>query len=193
MSARAFYGGAAQIAPSGSEALTVGEIAPPRESITSAIAAGSSGTLSLVYFTAQKSEAITAVTLWTGTTAAAATPTLIRVGVYEIAADGGGTLVAATANDITLFAAVNTEYVKPLAGTFNKVARRRYAIGPLIVTAAAMPTHQGLFHSGNAVSAAFLSLPPRQSGRITGLTDLPANFTDASLVTCPWKIAVRMS
>lgn len=194
MSARTFYGGGGGAGTgTGSEALSVGEIVPAREQIISGLAGGSSGALSLTYFTAQKSEAINTVTVWTGNTAAAATPTLIRVGVYDIAADGAGTLLAATANDTTLFAAANTEYAKTLTATFNKVARRRYAVGVLVVSASAMPTHQGLVHSGNSLSAAFLSLGPRQSGRLTGLSDLPATYADGSLVTCPWKTAVRMS
>ncbi|MET8278272.1 hypothetical protein [Micromonospora sp. NPDC005174] len=191
MTTRAFYGGG--VTAAGSEALAAGEITPARENIISALAGGPSGNLSLVYFTAQRTEAINTVTAWAGAAAAAATPTLIRFGVYEIAADGAGTLVAATANDTTLFAATNTEYQKSLTATFNKVARRRYAVGLLVVSASSMPTHQGLVHSGNTVSAAFLSLPPRQSGRLIGLSDLPSSYTDISLTTCVWKIAVRMS
>lgn len=188
MSARAFYGG-----QSGQDMLVTGEMAPARELVTSGVAGGTTGTFSLLYFTARKTETINTVTVWTGSTGAAATPTLIRFGIYSIAADGGGTLVAATVNDTTLLAAANTEYSKALAAPFSKVAGRRYAIGTLVVSATTMPNFQGQNASGTTASTAFLSLPPRQSGRLTGQADLPSTFTDASLITSPWKIATRLS
>ena len=99
--------------------------------------------LRLSFFTALKTETVTQVRCATGSTAAGATPTLVRMGVYSVAgADSQGdlTLLTATASDTSLLAAANTAYTAPLTTPLSKVAGQRYAVGLLVVTAAATPT-----------------------------------------------------
>lgn len=142
----------------------------------------SSGQLKLTCFTARKTEPITQIMAVTGTTAAGATPTLCRYGVYQLDANDNGTLVASTPNDTTLWAAAATSYAKALSSTWSKVAGQRYALGLVIVTAAATPT----FGSAGADIApgmrAEMAATPRLSTALPGQTDLPASFAAGSLV-----------
>lgn len=163
------------------DALTTGEIVPRRNLMNSAAVSHTSGTLALSYFTADKTETINNVTLYTGTTAAGATPTLVRVGIYSLDGSGNGTLVASTPNDTTLLAAASTAYTKALSAPFSKVAGTRYAIGLLVVSGATMPSFQGPLAVSSAPSQTVFGLPPRLCGRLTGQTDLPASFTEAGL------------
>jgi hypothetical protein len=147
--------------------------------------------LALHYFTAEKSEAITQVETYTGTVAAGATPTLCRVGVYEIAANGDGTLLAASANDTALWATVSTTYLKALTATFNKVAGQRYALAALIVTAAAIPILASPVSTLIVTQPAF-ALAPRLGGAITAQADLPASFVSGSVINSPFLFTVRL-
>lgn len=131
-----------------------------------------SGNMRLAYFTARKSETTTQVRVNTGTTAAAATPTLCRLGLFSIAANGDGSLVAAIANDTTLFAATSTPYTRSWTAPYAKVAGATYALGILVVSAAATPTLGGL----TLASAAEAAIAPRLTGSIPSMTDLPASF-----------------
>lgn len=147
----------------------------------------SAGTLSnqalrLTFFTARKTEAITQIRIPSGPTAAAATPTVCRVGIYSVAANGDGTLVQSIANDTTLWAAGNTDYLRSLSGTFNKVAGQRYAMGWLCVTGATAPTIPGFLFMGAGTPGNNASArAPRIGGSLSGQSDLPASFTDAGL------------
>lgn len=161
--------------------LAVGEETIARDLASSSTIAVASGELRLTYFTARKTEPSTQVRVPTGGTAAAATPTLCRIGLYTVAANGNGTLVAAIANDTALFAATFTAYTRTWASPVAKVAGRRYAVGILVVTAAATPTFAGVNAAGSVASEA--TVVPRLSGTLTGQTDLPASFTDAGLST----------
>lgn len=156
--------------------LTVGEDSFPRELADNNSVTSTTGQLRLTYFTARKTEVSTRCRLFTGGTGAAATPTLCRVGVYEIASDGAGTLVAATANDTSLFAAAFTAYSPTWATPFTKVAGRRYAVAPLVVTAATAPTFVG-----NLVANVISADAPRIGGVLVSLADLPASFTGVSV------------
>lgn len=191
MSARAFYGGSTSA--SSADVLTAGEMAFSRDLAISNQAGGTSGTFQLAYFTASRSETINTVTVWTGTTLAAATPTLIRFGIYSIAANGAGTLVASTANDTTLLAAAHSEYSKALSAPFAKTVGLRYAAAVLVVSGAAVPTYMGQLYSGTTTSYAFLARSPRKTGRILSQTDLPASFADASVLGVGYRIAMLLS
>lgn len=137
-----------------------------------------SGVLRIAYWTARKTESITKVRIYSGATAAGATPTLIRVGIYSVAGNGDLTLIGSTANDTTLLAAQNTSYEKALQATFSKVKGTRYAIGVLVVTGATAPT----IAANQPTVAAMCSVAPRICGALTAQTDLPAGpFSDASL------------
>lgn len=158
-------------------ALTAGEALMPRDVASSAVTM-SSGNLRLAYFTARKSEVVTTLRVTTNSTAAGATPTLVRYGLYTVAANGDITLVASTANDTTLFAAANTAYPKALSAAYTKRAGVRYAIGVLVVTGAAAPTIVGENYGG---SGADWALAPRLSGIVGGQADLPASVVAASV------------
>lgn len=156
--------------------LTNGESSFPRISISQSNSSGS-GNLRLAFFTARKTETITQVVAFTGTTAAAATPTLCRIGIYSVAANGDLTLVASTANDTTLFASTSTAYTRTLSASWSKVAGTRYAIGALVVSGATMPMLIGTSVIVSAVAAG----PPLISAAISGQTDLPASVLSASV------------
>jgi hypothetical protein len=155
------------------DALTTGESTMPRSTPQSAITL-SSQTLRLAYFTAKKTETVTQVRV-NCVGAAGATPSLIRVGIWT--ADAAGALlaqVAATTNDTALLAAGSTNYTKALTASFAKVTGQRYAVGLLVVTAAAAPTVAG---SAPTVTAGELGASPKLSGVITGSADLPSTVT----------------
>lgn len=84
----------------------------------------------LVDVTTTKIAACAGTVAWTGNT-------LIRLGLYRINDDGTATLVAATANDLTLFATVNIVFSAALdtAGglpaRYRLLAGQRYAVGVL--------------------------------------------------------------
>ncbi len=181
------------IASLAANALTVGEVVPQRDEWTSNSIVTGNGTLALSYFTADKTEAINTVTVFSGATAAAATPTLARVGVYSVAGNGDLTLVASTANDTTMFATANTAYPGTLTTAFNKVVGQRYALAVLVVTGVAAPSFHGKqlqstvpFHNLTRVSPAII-------GRVTAQTDLPASVTAGSIVGWSARVAMQLS
>ena len=136
-----------------------------------------SGRLWLTYFTANRGTPVTTAIVGTGGTAAGATPTLVRIGLWTAAADGSLTaLVASTANDTTLLAGTNTAYPKALSATYNPIYGQRYAAGLLVVSGAAMPNIQG-----TTTVTGFLNANPRISAYVAGQTDLPATVAAGSL------------
>ena len=149
--------------------LTVGEETFTRDFATTSTGMTSQA-LRLTYFTARKTETTTQVRVLT-------TPTLCRVGLYSIASNGDGTLVASTANDTTLFAAASTAYTKSWSVAYAKVSGQRYAIGVLVVSSVTVPT----------IIAALLNtatepaIDPRLSGSLGAQSDLPSSFTSASV------------
>ena len=163
--------------------LTAGQGTLPRVLAQSAAAAtGTNQTLRLTYFTAARSFVSTQVAVYSGGTAAAATPTLVRLGLYSVAANGDLTLVASTANDTALFAAAQTAYTKAWSASVQLVAGQRYARGDLVVTAATAPTYPGLsVHGGSATATAVAGAAPRLTGAVTGQADLPASVAAASV------------
>jgi hypothetical protein len=163
--------------PSNGDALLSGEANMDRRDANSSSTALGTQTQRLGYFTARKTETITQVRVPCGAVAAGATPTLVRVGVYRVEADGGLTLIASTPNDTTLLAATNTLYTKGLSASFEKVAGVRYAIGPLVVTAATAPQIMGANTGVNVEMA----VEPRICATVTGQSDLPATIASGSL------------
>jgi hypothetical protein len=165
--------------PFGTNFLTTGEEVFPRELATASGAPTASGQLRLTYFTCRKTESTSQLRMYSGSTPAAATPTLVRMGLYSIAANGDGALVASTTNDTTLFSVASTMYLKSWSAPYTKTAGQRYALALLIVTATTLPTLLGSF-LGNAAMAS--SSAPVMSSVILSQTDLPASYTTASLV-----------
>lgn len=141
-----------------------------RELLTSVtVAAATSQQLRLNYFVARKSETTTQVKVYSGGTAAAATPSLVRFGLYSVAANGDLTLVASIANDTTIFAGASTAYTRSWSVAYAMVAGQRYALGVLVVSAAAMPTYTGT----TVTSPTEQAISPMFCGVIGGQADLP--------------------
>lgn len=145
------------------------------------ITTGGSGRLHLTYFTARATQVITQTLTATSTTAAAATPTLCRIGLYAIDGAKAGTLVASTANDTTLWSASFATYTRALTTGATVTAGQRYALGLLVVTAGALPTFYGNGATPQLGATFGVGASPRLSGFLASQTDLPASFTDAAL------------
>lgn len=172
-------------APTGAagDLLAVGQEILNRRIVNSVtVGLNASGNLRLTHFTARKTGAVGQVRLITGSTGAAATPTLVRVGVYAEAADGGLALIGATVNDTALFSAAATTYTKALAAAAQVTQGRRYAVGVLVVSAAALPTFAGVAGaSAGGISSSELAITPRINGNLAGQTDLPSTITTGSV------------
>lgn len=137
-----------------------------------------SGSIRFAYFVANKAETITKLSFSSGSTAAAATPTLVRYALYSVASNGDLTHLANIASDTTIFAAANTPYSRTLSASVTLVENQLYAAAVLVVTAAATPTVQGaIFGSGldNSVS-------PRLTGIFTGQTDISTTSYTAAQI-----------
>lgn len=162
--------------------VATGEETVPRDFLTTTSAATpASQQVRLTYFTARKSATTTQVKLYTGATAAAATPTLCRVGLYTVAAsDNSLTLVASIANDTSLFASTTTAYTRSWSVPYVTVAGQRYALGVLVVSATTMPTFSGA--PPTAIIAEATGVNPILSAVVTGQSDLPSSIVAGSLV-----------
>jgi hypothetical protein len=166
-------------------ALTTGQETFDRTLVNNVAGSGATQSLRLTYFTARKTETITQVRVITGTTAAAATPTLVRFGIYSVAANGDIALIASTPNDTTLLAAVTTAYTKALSVSVGLVAGTRYAFGILVVSAVAMPSYPCLFT--NLLNTEF-GQAPRVCALVGSQTDLPASVVNASITAAALAI-----
>ena len=131
------------------------------------------GNMRWTCFDARKSETITALAVRVGSTAAGATPTLVRFGLYTVDSSDNLTLVASTANDTSLLAVANARSQKALSSSYDVVEGTRYAFAVLVVTAATAPVLLG-FAGGNSAE---MGVAPRISGLVGGQTDLPASLT----------------
>lgn len=164
--------------------LSSGQGTMSRSFVTSTSAATlSSQALVLTYFTCQVAFTSTQVKVFSGTIAAGATPSLARIGLYSIASDGAGTLVASTASDTALFASTTTAYTKSWSASYALTAGTRYALGLLVVTAAAAPNVAGSAIMGGGVGygATELAVAPRMAAYYAAQADLPASFTNGAL------------
>lgn len=170
------------------ESLAAGqEILPRTLGLNSTAAVSlSSQALRLGYFGARRAQPSTGIRLLSGSTAAGATPTLCRIGLYRIQVLNqvlSGVLVASTANDTALFAAANTAYSRDWSAPYQVVAGEPYAVGILVVTGAAAPNLAGQsFAGGNTAAGNEALLSPRLSGLINSQSDLPASFAESSVV-----------
>lgn len=165
--------------PSGGSLWTI-----PRAQHAASLALGS-GSLRLSYFTAPRSGAFTTIRMRTGGTAAAATPTLVRMGVYSVADNGDIALIGSHANDTALFATINTAYAKTLTTPVSLAQGARYACAVIIVTGAATPTVNGVTY----IDATTAGLDPREAGSVASQTDLPASVVAASIADTSLNIA----
>jgi hypothetical protein len=157
----------------------------PRGEIISSTVTGGTGILRLAYWTpADTTVPLAYAVMESGGTAAAATPTLIRIGIYTVATNGDLTLVADTPNDkLSMFAGTSTEYFNELSVPYAFIGGQRYAAGILVVTGVAAPTYNGKFVS----TASNRARPPRVTGTVSGQADLPSSIAAGSIgTTAAW-------
>jgi hypothetical protein len=143
------------------------------------VATQSTGVMYFSHLTATKTESIGSIRFIGGSTAAAATPTLVRFGLFTVGADAGYTLVASTVNDTALFAVASTSTTKAVSTPYTVTRGIRYAVGCLVVTGAAAPTVQScaLGSTGGAMTS------PTMVTITSGLSDLPATLAVGSVAT----------
>lgn len=131
----------------------------------------------LHYFWAQRTETCNNIEFWSGTTVAAATPTLCRIGIYQInQATQAGTLVSSIANDTTLFSVANTNYVRAFTAPFSKVNGVQYAMCMLVVSTFAMPSAYQCNTGPSAQADAAFNRNPKVAASLAVQNDLPASF-----------------
>jgi hypothetical protein len=149
---------------------------------SSSAQAGASGTMLLTYFTAQKTESITTLSVSPGT--AGAGLTLARYGVYSVGAAGAlSSLLASSANNTSQWTIATpglngTNAAATLTSTFSKVAGTRYAIG-LLAVGTTMPSFIGC--TPMAAAPADCAQDPRVCGVVTGQANLPASVVSGSI------------
>jgi hypothetical protein len=161
--------------------LASGHETVPRSCVSNSGIGMTSGTLRLAFFTARRTGLCTGIRIPGGATAAGATPTLVRFGLYSVDGSGNLTLLSATASDTAVFAAALTNYTRNLAASQAVTAGSRYAIGVLVVTAATAPTLTG----SSMLTGGETGQAPRLSGAVTGQTDLPASITAGTVADNP--------
>lgn len=160
-----------------SDDVTVGQSTMKRREIVTTSLTIASQSLRLTYFVSKKSETVSSVSTCTGSTVAAATPTLCRLGLYEEAENGDLTLIAATENDVNLWNAANTIFNRSFSVPVDIVQGRRYAVGILIVTAVATPT----MHGNGTATSIVTAIPPKLAGQVSSQTDLPSSIANGSI------------
>lgn len=175
-----------QLAPdAGPDPIPAGESSMDRAELNSTTVNTGTGSLRGRFFTARTATPVSQIKMYSGTTAAGATPTLVRVGVWTATAAGAlVTLVGSTPNDTTLLAAASTAYTKALSATFTLVPGQRYFAGLLVVTAAAAPTMMGNATVGG--SSLVSGAPPMMAGLIGSNADLPASGTASGSGLAPY-------
>ena len=159
----------------------------PRSSVVSATGVINNGEVRLSMFTPAADVTVTGITVVTGATAQVGA-SLVRMGLYSVNTTTNEiTLIAQTANDVTICATNNTAHRRVfdtaggLPASVNLVAGTRYAVGLIVVGASTTPT---LHTTGSG--AAMLALSPRMNGLLTGRTDLPATATPSTAGSMPW-------
>lgn len=140
--------------------------------------ATTSGRMYLSYCTAYQTRTLTTARVMSGNTAAGATPTLVRLGLFTVAANGDLTLVASTVNDTALLNTTFTMFGKAYSTPYVTIPGQRYAFGVLVVSGATMPTLMGPGTIDSSITAA----APRLSAHVPSLSDLPSSVAVGSLV-----------
>jgi hypothetical protein len=173
--------------------LAAGEYVPRRDLWGATAPTLTAGTIHLTYFTARLTETVSTLTTRTGSTAAAATPTLCKVGVYSVAANGDLTLVGVSANDTAMWATGNTAYASALVASFLKVAGQRYATAALCVTGAATPTLLGQGILSSVSTNAVMLDAPTLIGRFPAQTDMVTPIAVASVAGGNNRFGMKLS
>ena len=158
----------------------------PRYAVLTTTAGSPNGEARFTYFTPLKTITVTGITMVSGGTAQAGA-TLIRYGLYSVNAAGQVTLLARTANDVTICASANTAHRRTFEASGGYPASvtleqgKRYAVAILVVGATTSPS---LYSAG--ANAALLALAPRMNGQMTGQSDLPTTGTPAGSGSLFW-------
>lgn len=114
------------------------------------------------------------------TTAAGATPSLVRFALFSVDANGDLTRIAITPNDTALFSAANAAATKAYSAAAAVIAGQLYAAGRLIVSAAAFPPI--ICNGGQpTVGELIMGTAPRLSGVIAAQADIAASYTAAQV------------
>lgn len=168
--------------------MATGEAIVPRIASILETTGPGTGVLHLTYFPALKSETCTSAAMIVGAVAAAATPTLVRMGLYSIDSAGAATLIASTANDTALFSAANTRYSKDFTTPVARTAGQRYALGVLTVSAGACANFLAITLGAGTTMNVEAGKSPMLATRITSQTDLPSTITAAAQVAAATRI-----
>lgn len=132
-----------------------------------------SGNVMFTFFRSPKTFTARQMRMVSGTIAAAATPTLCRMGVYRVINGNSDVeLLGAADNDTSLFSVASTIYTRNLTTPVSLVKGLWYATALLIVSPVAMPNALGSGGTFNVTNR-----PPRMSGTKTGQADLESAFT----------------
>lgn len=158
--------------------LNSGIVSVPRIACPSSGIGVTSQSLYWVFFTADRDMTVSTITFRSGGTAAAATPSLIRWGLYSESIVGDLSLIASTPNDTTLLAAANTTYSKAFSASADVTMGSRYGAGLLVVSATTTPTMVG---TGGGLGSGELSAPLKLNGILTSQTDLPSSVVASSV------------
>jgi hypothetical protein len=167
------------------------DVIPRRDNNSLAITAGT-GFIRYSMFRPDRTFTTTQVRNRTGSTAAAATPTLCKMGLWRLRAEGAGvysaTLIAQTANDTTLWANINTAYTRSWVASAELAMGRLYAFSTLCVSGAATPSFVGVAHTLPADEID--DDPPLCGLSAAGQTDFPAtvNPVPGGTTTAVWAV-----
>lgn len=159
---------------------SVVDVFPRRGSYTGTL---TTGTVYFTMFTPVWSATISSITAISATSQTTGT-SLVRFGLYTI--DGNtATLVARTANDVTIFGSTNTAYTRAFDTTGGYPASYtlqpgvRYALGIIVVAS----TPGSVYTAYNTMPLAMGSLSPRVTGAVASQSDLPTTVASFSNTT----------
>lgn len=164
----------------------------PIDAINSSTNQTVSGAVYFAYFTPMITVTCANALTYSGGTAAAATPTVCRVGFYTVAANGDLTLVARTENTTSLWSGTNAEYVTEFDTTggypasYTFVAGVRYAGAMICVTGTTAPQLRG----SQSATSAHVARAPRKVGVRTGEADLAASYTSGLIANTSTRMYI---
>jgi len=150
------------------------------EAVAADVALGASGRTSYTHFRANRNITARTIEVTTGGTAAGATPTLVKVGLCSVAANGDLTLLGQSVNNVALFAAANTTYRIGLAASVPLTRGTVYALVVIVVSGATLPTFVGM--TVNPAIDAGLATPVMTT-RHDSQTDTVSSLTRASVIS----------
>ncbi len=136
---------------------------------TNSVSIGASQSMRLTSLVSDRSMLVTNIVYRTGGTPAGATPSLIKYALFSVAANGDITKLGVTANNTGLLVAANTEYPQALLTPVEIYPGQLLMTAILVVTAAGLPTFQGITFTGQAL----IAKAPRQAAAVSSQADIP--------------------